>query len=84
MNKQQLSANDTLGLQAEMKRIKDLLPTELFEGSKDWREGNTIERIEWLLSMYESSKQEVERLGKLVDDIEDDLATEKQYIFDRT
>ena len=49
-------------LQAEMKRIRDLLPTELFEGSKDWREGNTVERIEWLLSMYESSKHEVARL----------------------
>jgi len=54
-------------LQAEMKRIRDLLPTELFEGSKDWREGNTVERIEWLLSMYESSKQEVERLEKMLD-----------------
>ena len=71
-------------LQAEMKRIRDLLPTELFEGSKDWREGNTVERIEWLLSMYESSKQEVDRLEKLVDDIEDDLAAAVQYNFDRT
>lgn len=60
-------------LQAEMKRVRDLLTTELFEGSKDWREGNTVERIEWLLSMYESAKQEVDRLEKLVDDIEDDL-----------
>lgn len=49
-------------LQAEMKLIRDLLPTELFEGSKDWREGNTVERIEWLLSMYEGSKHEVARL----------------------
>jgi ATP-dependent protease HslVU (ClpYQ) peptidase subunit len=64
-------------LQAEMKRIRDLLPTELFEGSKDWREGNTVERIEWLLSMYESSKQEVERL-------EDELITVNQYWHDRT
>jgi hypothetical protein len=71
-------------VQAEMKRIRDLLPTELFEGSKDWREGNTVERVEWLLSMYESSKQEVERLERLVDDIEDDLATERQSNFDRT
>ncbi len=54
-------------LQSEMKRIKDLLPTELFEGSKDWREGNTVERVEWLLSMYESCKCEVERLENLVD-----------------
>jgi hypothetical protein len=64
-------------LQAEMKRIRDLLPTELFEGSKDWREGNTVERIEWLLSMYESSKQEVDRLQA-------DLAAAVQYNFDRS
>jgi hypothetical protein len=54
-------------LQAEMKRIRDLLPTELFEGSKDWREGNTVERIEWLLSMYASAREEVARLEELVD-----------------
>ena len=71
-------------MKTEIGRIQELLPTELFEGSKDWREGNTVERIEWLLSMYESSKQEVERLEKLVDDIEDDLATERQFNFDRT
>lgn len=71
-------------LQAEMKRIRDLLPTELFEDSKDWREGNAVERIEWLLSMYASAKEEVERLEKLVDDIEDDLATAVQYNFDRS
>ena len=64
-------------LQAEMKRIRDLLPTELFEGSKDWREGNTVERIEWLLSMYESSKQEVDRLQA-------DLDEAIQYNFDRS
>ena len=71
-------------LQAEMKRIRDLLPTELFSGSKDWTQGNTVERVEWLLSMYESSKQEVERLEKLVDDIEDDLEAERRFNFDRT
>jgi hypothetical protein len=71
-------------LQAEMKRIRDLLPTELFEGSKDWREGNTVERVEWLLSMYASAKEEIERLEKLVDEIADDLTAEMQYNFDRT
>ena len=60
-------------LQAEMKRIRDLLPTELFEGSKDWREGNTVERIEWLLTMYASAKEEIERLEKLIKEI--DFAT---------
>jgi len=67
----------TTQIQAEMKRIRDLLPTELFEGSKDWREGNTVERIEWLLSMYESAKDEVARL-------EDELEIAMQYNFDRT
>jgi hypothetical protein len=55
-------------LQAEMKRIRDLLPTELFEGSKDWREGNTVERVEWLLSMYASAKEEIERLQDSLDE----------------
>lgn len=53
-------------LQVEMKRIKELLPTELFKGSKDWCEGNTVARVEWLLSMYETSVQEVKRLENLV------------------
>jgi hypothetical protein len=52
----------TTQIQAEMKRIRDLLPTEAFEDSKDWREGNTVERIEWLLTMYESAELEIERL----------------------
>ena len=67
----------TTQIQAEMKRIRELLPTELFEGSKCWREGNTVERIEWLLSMYESAKDEAARL-------EDELEIAMQYNFDRT
>ena len=67
-----------------MERIRDLLPTKLFGDSKDWREGNTVERVEWLLSMYASAKEEVARLERLVDDIEDDLARERQSNFDRT
>jgi hypothetical protein len=34
--------------------------------------------------MYASAKEEVERLERLVDDIEDDLAAERQQNFDRT
>jgi hypothetical protein len=71
-------------MKTEIERIQELLPTELFEGSKDWREGNTVERVEWLLSMYSSAREEVERLERLVDDIEDDLAAERQANFDRT
>lgn len=68
----------------EIERIQELLPTELFEGSKDWREGSPAERVEWLLSMYQSAKEEVDRLEKLVDVIEDELTTWQQYNFDRT
>ena len=59
-------------LQAEMKRIRDLLPTELFGGSKDWREGNYVERIEWLLSMYASAKEEVARLEDMLEAANED------------
>jgi hypothetical protein len=71
-------------MKTEIERIQELLPTELFEGSKDWREGSPAERVEWLLSMYSSAREEVERLERLVDDIEDDLASERQANFDRT
>lgn len=66
-------------LQAEMKRIRELLPTELFEDSKDWREGNTVERIEWLLSMYKCSQQEVKRLEEDIDYLQHDIEVEPYY-----
>ena len=31
-------------MKTEIERIQELLPTELFEGSKDWREGSPVER----------------------------------------
>jgi len=64
-------------LQAEMKRIRDLLPTELFVDSKDWREGNYVERVEWLLAMYSNAKSEIDRLH-------DALDAADQFNFDRT
>lgn len=51
----------------ELQRISALLPTELFEDSKDWREGSLVERVEWLLSMYASSQEEVLRLENQMD-----------------
>jgi hypothetical protein len=71
-------------MKTEIERIQELLPTELFEGSKDWREGSPTERVEWLLSMYASAKEEVARLERLVDEIADDITAEMQYNFDRT
>jgi hypothetical protein len=55
-------------MKTEIQRIQELLPTELFEGSKDWREGNYVERVEWLLSMYASAKEEVARLEDMLED----------------
>ena len=46
----------------EIERINVLLPTELFAGSKDWRVGSIADRVDWLLTMYSSAKEEVERL----------------------
>jgi hypothetical protein len=55
-------------MKTEIERIRELLPTELFEGSKDWREGSLAERVEWLLSMYASAKEEVKRLEDSLDE----------------
>jgi hypothetical protein len=56
-------------MKTEIERIQELLPTELFESSKDWREGSPAERVEWLLSMYDSAKQEVNRLQDYLDTV---------------
>jgi len=53
----------------ELQRIAALLPTELYEDSKDWREGSLVERVEWLLSMYQNSHEDVLRLEQDVDDL---------------
>jgi len=55
----------------ELQRISALLPTDLFEGSKDWREGSLVERVEWLLSMYQSSHEEVLRLEQEINELYD-------------
>ena len=56
-----------------LERIKALLPTELYEDSKDWREGDVIERVEWLLSMYKWSRENVLRLEQDVLDLTSNL-----------
>jgi hypothetical protein len=57
-------------MKTEIERIQELLPTELFEGSKDWREGSPAERVEWLLSMYASAREEIARLEETVDEFD--------------
>lgn len=68
----------------EIERIQALLPTELFEGSKDWRQGSPAERVEWLLSMYASAKEEIERLESEYERLQDDLDSATQWNFDRS
>jgi hypothetical protein len=53
----------------ELERIKELLPTELYADSKDWSQGSVVERVEWLLTMYQNSHNEVLRLEQAVDDL---------------
>ena len=65
-------------MKTEIERIQEILPTDLFEGSKDWREGNYVERVDWLLSMYASAKEEVDRLEDMLEHVE------RQANFDST
>jgi len=39
--------------------IEKLLNDNLYD-SKDWRASNTVERIEWLISMLESKNEEID------------------------
>ena len=57
----------------KLDQINEILPLELFPNSKDWTEGSVKERVLWLLSMYESSSEEVARLESDVKDLRYDL-----------
>lgn len=50
----------------QLKEIEALLPTELFAGSKDWREGDVVERVRWLLIMHATARDEVARLQDVI------------------
>jgi hypothetical protein len=53
----------------ELNRIKELLNDGLYPNSKDWTQGSVVERVEWLLSMYQNSHEDVLRLEQDVDDL---------------
>lgn len=38
-------------------KIASLLHDDLYSDSKDWQAGDMVERVEWLLSMYEGVKK---------------------------
>jgi len=53
----------------ELERIKELLPTELYADSKDWSQGSVVERVEWLLFMYQHVRADVLRLEQDEEDL---------------
>jgi hypothetical protein len=50
-----------------------LLPNSLFPDSKDWTQSDVVGKVEWLLSMYTSAKQEIVRLEDAIEDLRNDL-----------
>jgi hypothetical protein len=46
----------------QLARLEELLNAERYAGSKDWREGSLVERVDWLIAMYEAKKAEIEDL----------------------
>ncbi len=57
---QEIKNNVNEALANQYRKIIKLLPDDLFSGSKCWRDGDTVERVEWLISMYKSKAYEVE------------------------
>ena len=44
-------------------KLKKMLPDNLYD-SKDWKTGDIVGRVEWLIAMYEDKKAEVQFLGE--------------------
>ena len=47
---------------SELDELKAILHDDLYNWSRDWREGSLKDRVEWLLVMYESAKETLERM----------------------
>lgn len=50
----------------DIEKFDKLLHEDRYD-SKDWKAGNAVERIEWLISMYESKKEELENAYEMLD-----------------
>jgi hypothetical protein len=51
----------------DIAKIQDLLHDDLYD-SKDWRDANVVERIEWLILMLANKKEEVDMWVEMVID----------------
>lgn len=49
-----------------VKKLKELLSDDLYSGSKDWRSGDIVERVEWLIHMYEKQSEETDYVWDLL------------------
>lgn len=56
-------------LEKDLAHLRGLVPDTLYPASKDWAQGCTAERIEWLIGGYEGGKQEIERLTKSLGEV---------------
>lgn len=56
-------------MSSELEKIKKLLSTEGFNYSKDWRESEEVERIEWLILSVKNKSEEISRLDKTVQEL---------------
>ena len=65
---QQLQQSDDVSVKNQ---VYDL-PDDLYD-SKDWREGNYAERVQWLHLMYEDAKQEIERLSETLAQFDNEI-----------
>lgn len=45
----------------DAEKLEKLLAEDRYD-SKDWKAGSFSERVEWLISMYEAKREEVEQL----------------------
>ena len=56
-------------LRAELGTIGAKVPAEYCAYSKDWRESDTAGRIDWLIAMYESVKEDRDALSAELDEL---------------
>jgi hypothetical protein len=63
----------------EIKQIKALLANDLYD-SKDWREGDFIDRVEWLISTVKSQAEEIELWLGQIERLREENERQRQQI----
>jgi hypothetical protein len=63
----------------EIKQIKAFLANDLYD-SKDWREGDFIDRVEWLISTVKSQAEEIELWIGQIERLREENERQRQQI----